>query len=742
MRLFIAEKPDMGRKIAAALPGPHQRKDGYMETGGGLVTWCIGHLLEQVAPDGYDPKYGQFPWKFEDLPIVPAQWRVEPVADKKKQVNTIKALLKQCDEVVNAGDPGREGQLIVDEVLEFLNNKKPVRRLLLPSLDAPTVRKAIGTMDDNQKFFALYQAALCRQRADWLVGMNGTRSYTILGKKQGYPGVLSVGRVQTPTLAIVVKRDEEIEAFKPSAYWSIHAACKAASSPDPFWTVWVPPGRDAGAALQGEAEVDKLDDEEEGDEAAAEATASAEAAALAARPAWLDDKWRIIDENEAKRIASAIRTAAKANVVRDERKSAEEPPPLLFELTSLTARINAKTGASADDVLKACQSLYEAGHASYPRSDCQYLPTAIFGEAPQVLAAIGQSVSDLTALAQGATPTLQSRAWNDAKVGEHYGIIPTGSPPNYAALSPLEQAVYEAIARRYLAQFYPACKVDKAFIELESAGERLVARGRVVVDPGWRVVFSGTQEDDASSKAAPTLPSLAVGQTVDVPEVRLDAHTTKPPPRFTEGTLILAMKHVYRLVSDPVARKKLKAVEGIGRSATRASIIKNLIKRTFLVTEKKKIVSSPAARVLVHALPAKLADPALTATWENALDMVAQGKATLDAFMAAQVKWVQQIVAGAQGATLPALPSSLAGATASSRASSGSGTRAKPSSAGRSAAGKGGKSGGKAAGPSDKKCPKCGSAMQERTVRQGPKAGQTFFGCTGYPKCTHSEWPK
>lgn len=738
MLLIIAEKPSMGRNIAAALAGPHQRKDGYIQTPDAFVSWCFGHLLEQVAPDGYDPKYAQFPWKFEDLPIIPDMWRVEAVADKKKQIATIKSLLKQCTEVVNAGDPGREGQLIVDELLIFLGNKKPVRRLLLPSLDVPTVRKALATMDDNQKFYPLYQAALCRQRADWLVGMNGTRSYTILGKKQGYPGVLSVGRVQTPTLAIVVKRDEEIEAFKPSAYWSIHVACLAKSSPTPFWTAWVPPGRDASAALQGEPEIDKVDEDDSEDDSPEdlEAAAAAEAAALAARPAWLDDKWRVTDESEAKRISAAIRSAATATVIRDERKSAEEQPPLLFELTALTARINAKTGASADDVLKACQSLYEAGHMSYPRSDCQYLPTAIFGEASQVLAAIGQSVSALSALSQGATPTLQSRAWNDAKIGEHYGIIPTASAPNFTSLSPLEQAIYETIARRYLAQFYPGCKVDKAIIELESAGERLVARGRVVIDPGWRVVFAG-EEEATTSGGAPTLPSLAVGENVGVPEVRLDAHTTKPPPRFTEGTLLMMMKNVHLMVSDPVERKKLKAIKGIGQPATRAAIIKNLIKRQFLLPEKKKIISSPAARVLIHALPKQLADPGMTARWENALDMVAQGKATLDVFMASQAKWVQQIVTNAQGGTLPALPASMAvQPSTSSRRSSAAGAGAKR----KAPTKRGGKTGAASAG--GKMCPKCGNPMRTRPVGQGAKAGQTFLGCSNYPSCTHSEWPK
>lgn len=773
MRLYIAEKPSMAREIAAALPGPSSRKNGYIETGGGLVTWCVGHLLEQVEPAEYDEKYKAFPGSFADLPIVPTAWKLRVAEGKTDQVRIIKGLLKQCSEVVNAGDPGREGQLIIDELLEFAGNRKPVLRLLLPSLDKPTVQKAIAQMQNNAQFAPLYQAALCRQRADWLVGMNLTRSYTLLGQKQGYRGVLSIGRVQTPTLAIVVRRDLEIESFKPVPYWTIHALCQTPAHPDrPFWATWVPPGRDASAPPPSDD--DEPDDEEEDstDDATLAAQAAAAAAALASRPAWLDDKWRLIDGPEAQRIAQRIRTAAQATVVRDERKSAQEPPPLPFELTGLTARINARTGASGSDILKACQSLYEGGYASYPRSDCAYMPTALFGNAPAVLAAVAQCIPALAGLIQGANTSLKSRAWNDAKVGEHYAITPTATAPNLSALGPLEQAVYEAISRQYLAQFYPNCLADKALIELESAGERLVARGRVVTDPGWRVVFSGLPEGDGESvagsgaaksggkakEADPTLPPVKEGDVLAVPEVRVDAHTTKPPPRFTEGTLTQTMKHVYRLVNDPVERKKLKSVEGIGRSATRAAIIQNLIKRTFLMTEGKKLISSPAARVLVGALPKPLVDPGLTARWEQALDTVAQGNATLAAFMGKQAQWIQHLVSVASTVVLPPLPAAPSLPPSAGKGASGKGrsaartggarTAGKPPSSGSAAGPGGGAPAARGAAPSSGSldgtaCPACKKGkLQQRTVRAGQHAGAVFYGCSDYPTCKHSVWPK
>lgn len=738
MRLFIAEKPNMGRELARFLPGPHAKKDGYIETGGGYVTWCVGHILEQAPPEAYDEKFKQ--WNLADLPILPDQWRMQVSESKRKQVSVIKALLKQCSSVVNAGDPGREGQLIVDEVLDFLGNRKPVERILLNALDKATVVKALGSMVDNGQFYPLYQAALGRQRADWLIGMNLTRAYTALASKQGRRGVLSVGRVQTPTLAIVARRDEEIEAFQPQDYWSLQAQLADPAQPQlPFWAKWLPKGVSLAALDKAESQagadpVDAEDSEEEDD-------ATQGSAPAAALPAWLLPPNRILDRAIAERIAQEIRAAGTAAVTRYENKPAKESAPLPFELTGLQAAMNTRHSVGVKEVLDACQSLYEKGYASYPRTDCSYLPTSQHGDAADILASVAQAMPDLATLVGGADPSIQGRAFNDAKMGEHHAIIPTRAAPNLADLSPLEKHVYRAISLQYLAQFYPDCLVDKATVEAEAGGHRLVAKGRVVKSPGWRVVFGNATEAEGKD-AAPTLPTLQEGQALDVREVKNTAAQTKPPPRFTEGTLLKAMQHVDRLVSDAAEKKKLKAVEGIGRSATRAAIIETLLKRQFLVGQGKHLISSAVGRVLVKILPSDLTDPGLTARWETILDAIASGTVQLSVFEQRQQMWVKQLVASAAATPLPPLPQDTGvAASPARRSASGSGAGARGKTGGTSARKPAAKGAGKPAG-GGKACPKCGKGtMVQRQIKAGPHAGKSFLGCTNYPACKHSEWP-
>lgn len=740
MRLFIAEKPNMGRELARFLPGPHVKKDGYIETGGGYVTWCIGHILEQVPPEAYDERYKQ--WRLEDLPIMPQQWKMQPSGDKRRQVSVIKDLLKKCTSVVNAGDPGREGQLIVDEVLEFLGNRKPVERILLNALDKATVMKALGSMVDNAQFHNLYQAALGRQRADWLIGMNMTRAYSVLASQQGRRGVLSAGRVQSPALAIVARRDAEIENFVPQDFWSISAQFADPTQADlPFWAKWLPQGVASGDLDKADAngEVDPVEVEDEEDEADAQANAGASKPVL---PSWLLPPNRILDRTQADRIAQEIKATNDAKVVGYENKPAKESAPLPFELTGLQAAMNSKHGVSVQQTLDACQSLYEKGFASYPRTDCSYLPTSQHPDAAGILAVVAGSLPDLAGLVAKSDPNLQGRAFNDAKMGEHHAIIPTLQQPDVAQLSDLEQKVYRAISLNYLAQFFPDCLVDKATVEVLAGGHRLVAKGRVVKDPGWRVVFGGAQADEGKAKeATPTLPTLTVGQALETREVKNQANQTKPPPRFTQGTLLKAMQHVDRLVSDPELKKKLKAVEGIGRSATRAGIIETLLKRQFLYTQGKQIISTPIGRALVNILPPELTDPALTARWETILDAISTGQVQLSLFEERQRMWVQQLVDRARNTPLPQLPPSDAPPARTGGSSRGAGTSSRGTGTAKKASG--GKASGGGAKAGGKACPKCGKGvMRDREVKSGPNAGKKFKGCSNFPECKHSEWPK
>ena len=736
--LYIAEKPDMAKKIAQHLPGPHKRGEGYIETGAGIVTWAIGHLLGQAQPEEYDEKYKK--WVYADLPILPQTWKMEISSGKSKQMGVIKNLLKNCSDVVNAGDPGREGQLIVDEILEYYNNKKPVWRLLLNSLDKATVVKALANLQPNGQFFPLYEAALGRQRADWIVGLNLTRAYTLLGRQYGYPGVLSVGRVQTPTLAIVVRREEEIQNFVPQTYYDLHLGVEG----NPYFKAKFVPPKMYTQEVNGQPKQPK--------------------------PSWLDDTMRICDKTKLDAIIADIPVGSNARVLGYSKTRVQEHPPLPFELSDIQSKMNAKHGASVSDTLEACQGLYEKGYASYPRTDCSYLPTTQHVEAPNIFKAIAQGNPQLASLCSQADPTLTSSAWNDSKLGEHHGIIPTAVAPNLNELSELEKKIYEAISQRYLAQFFPPSEVDKVVIELEAGSQKwlFVARGRTIVSPGWRQVYgaeSDGEDDDKDDKDKDAskeddgdgslLPVAKVGQEFPVKDHHQKQQQTKPPSRYSEGTLMQAMKHVDRLVTDPNEKKMLKTVQGIGRAATRANIISTLIKRGYLEVQKKQLHPTQSAKTIVHAVDKALSDPGLTARWEQALDAVAQGKLPLATFQQKQELWIKQLLATAQTSVLPQYSGPVVaqksygaskGGYSKTRSSNGSGNSSSVSYAKKASTSRSVKSSGTGSGSgtnvtAGQACPKCGKPMAQRTVKNGPSAGKTFLGCTGFPNCKHSIWP-
>ena len=720
MKLFIAEKPSMARSIAKNLPGPHSNKDGYIETAGGIVSWCIGHLLETAPPDAYDPKYEKFPGKFEDLPVVPTTWKLIVAKDKDKQVKVIKELLKKCSEVVNAGDPGREGQLIVDELLEYLGNRKPVKRILLNALDDISVKKELGNLFDNTQFAPLYQAGLGRQRADWIVGMNMSRAYTILGSAAGYRGVLSVGRVQSPTLAIVVRRDREIDNFVPLDYWTLKAQfdCGAVYKNATFWAAWLPPGSNTTTP-------DDENDEDDDDTPIANHNLP-----------WLDAHNRIISEKDARTIAAKVQ-GQPGTVSEAERKRVQEHAPLPFDLSGMQISGNAKWSVSVKDILDACQSLYEKGYTTYPRTDCTYLPESQHADATTILQAISTALPSVASHTNAADPNIKSRAWNDKKLGEHHAIIPTRQAPDITKLNSLEVKIYEVIALRYVAQFFPPAEVDKAKIIVDVLDQQFIARGRIIASPGWKVLYGAdTQEEAAAnaskapddSKADTELPPLNQGDVISCLKAQVDAKKTSPPGRHTQGTLLDAMKKVHTLVTDPAIKKKLRSVEGIGRSATRASILDNLLRRGFLETKGKQIMSTQVGQALVDALPPKLIDPALTAMWETALDAVATGKASLDAFTAKQTDWIHKLIEIAKTSKVENLPQGQpyqtnSGAKRKNTTSKGNLT-SKPSTAPKGA-------------PTCLKCKK--GKMVERTAKAGPNAGKSFLGCTNYPECKHAE---
>lgn len=714
-KLWIFEKPSVASKVAGFLGKPHVRKDGYIETADGVVTWCVGHVLEQSPPDAYDAKYAGFPWKFEDLPIIPTDWKLQVSESKKKQVSVISSLLKKCTSVVNGGDEGREGQLLVDEVIYFFNCKKPVQRIMLNAMDPVSIKRAINNLQDNKNFYNLYQAALGRSRADWIYGMNFTRAYSVLAQQQNYRKVISVGRVQTPTLAIVVKRDLEIDNFIPKEFFQITANFVDPKQADlPFLTRWLPPGQTLESA-EKQAFLDQ--NGEEGDDE--DDSTSIIVQAGTQKPVWLDEQNRITDRAIAEEIVKKVKAAAQGMVSRYINKPAEEQPPLPFELTGLQTKLNSQYGFSAQSTLDVCQSLYEKGYTSYPRTDCSYLPVSQLSDVSSIMNAISQSGTPVSQYVSKAQHNLKSRAWDDSKMGEHHAIIPTGTAPDFSTLSNEEKKAYDIIAKHYVAQFFPNCLVDKAKVEISIAEERFAASGRVVKSPGWRVLFQG--ENTTDKEQTMSLPKLQDNDPVNCLNVKSELKQTTPPPRFTEGSLLTSMKHVHRLVSDPVEKKKLKAVEGIGRSATRAGIIETLFRRDFLEKKGKQIISTPVAKIIVQALPKNLIDPGITARWETILDGIAQGKIPLAQFEQKQGDFVRNTLNSIRGTSLPTLPS----------------TEYTPSGGGSS------KSAGKSTGGAKKgkKCPKCGQGhMVERVIKNGDKKGTKFKGCDNYPNCKHTEW--
>lgn len=691
--LIIAEKPDMGRKIASALAKPHKNGDGFIETADAYVTWAIGHVMESFSPEDYNPAWAK--WKLDNLPMIVEEWQIKVNPEKAKQFKVIKNLVGQADvsSVVNAGDPGREGQLIVDEILYYLKNKKPVKRILLPSLDKASILSAYANMEDNTKFYNLYQAAVCRGFADWHMGINATCAYTLMAQKSGYKGVLSVGRVQSPTLAIVVHRDEIIENFVPKDYFVVTGLFSHQDSS--FTAYWKP--RDTTPA------------------------------------SWIDEENRLKDKMIALSITDKVK--GKPGVVTEyEEKDHKEPPPLPFNLSKMQIYANAKWGMTAKEILDTCQALYEKHELqTYPRTDCQYLPEIQISDASTILNHISQSSPSLANAVSGANTQLKSRAWNDKEIGEHFGLIPTKKQADLSQLSVNEKRIYQAVCERYIAQFYPVCEYKTAVVVIECEQETFKATGKVITKPGWRQIFNNDEEQEEKKDGADEdqiFPEMKKGERVHCQDSKCQDKKTTPPPRFNEGSLINAMTNVHTLVSDPVQKQKLREKKGIGQEATRTGIIETLFKRTLFTRQGKQIISSPAGRALIHALPKKVIDPALTAVWEDALDKIAEGKLTADSFKEKQIQWVTQLITDAKNTQITNIPVVAATANKTTASKGKTGTSYSNTSGAKTPAKTGGKT---------KTCPKCktGNLVEKKT-----KTGKIMIGCSTYPACDYVEWPK
>ncbi len=659
MRLYIAEKPSMGREIAAVLPGPVRKGNGFIETGAGTVTWLFGHVLRQAEPQEYDAKYKV--WRAEDLPIIPEHWKLMVSESSAKQFVVVKQLISQADEIVHAGDPDREGQLLVDEVLEYVGCNKPVQRILLNALDEKSIREAIDQLKPNAQFFNLRQSALGRARADWLIGMNLSRAYTMAAQRSGHRKlVLPIGRVKTPTLALVVRREREIENFKPVDYFNIKAVFQHTNGQ--FQAQWKPNEMQQG----------------------------------------LDSEGRLVDKQIAEAKLKFFGQEPLTGMISGYSKAKkQETQRLPFSLSTLQVLAGRRFGYEPQQVLDTAQALYERKLTTYPRSDCEYLPTNQFKDSQSILTNL-QSCGDDTLVnwAKGTDGKIKSRAWNDKKISAHHAIIPTRVKADLSKMNAVERNIYFLIAQAYMAQFYPVHTYYQTKVEVAYKEELFTASGRTEIDLGWKALYTSKKNNEADNEEGQdkedngqeenNLPPMKKNDNVDYVSGELAKSVTRPPVRFTQATLIAAMKDIHKFVQDPEAKKQLKAVYGIGTEATRATILDELIHKRKLIKEmgkKKQLQPTEAGYLLVDAVPEELSYPDFTAIWEDQLHSMAEGDGSLEAFLQTQVDFTTKMCRKAEGTSLVVEDAV--------------------------------------------KCPRCGwGILQKRHGKNGD-----FWGCSNYPRC-------
>jgi DNA topoisomerase III len=593
MKLVVAEKPSVARDLANAL-GRHRRGKGALVGEDWTVTWALGHLAELAPPDAYGEEYKK--WRLQTLPIIPERFRVRVNAKTREQFGVVKGLMRaaEVEEVVNACDAGREGELIFAYLYELSNCKKPVRRLWVSSLTLEAIREGFASLRDGSEMKPLEDAARSRSEADWIVGMNATRAYST---KFGHPGnVLSVGRVQTPTLKLLVDREREIENFKP----------------EKFWTVYARFARD-GQSYDG---------------------------------VWFKNKQnRLKERTAAEEIADKVRGGTGV-VQKAEKKMATEKPPLLYDLTELQRNTNAKFGFTAERTLRAAQALYEEHKLiTYPRTSSRYLSKDMVGTLKKRVEAVG-AILDLNPFAAEllSLPKLpiSKRVVDDAKVTDHHAIIPTNKKSS-GDLPPDEAKVYDLVARRFLAVFFEVARFEKTTVVTAVRSETFLSRGRVVLEAGWRRLYpdgvGGKKE-----KEPPVLPPISVGQEWPVVKVAVKEGETKPPPRYSEAALLGVMETAGKFVDDEELRQAMKD-SGLGTPATRAAIIERLLKVGYLEREKKTLVPTEKGRALIRLLgESPLASPELTARWEERLANIERGAEKRPDFMAAIGEFTRSLI--------------------------------------------------------------------------------------------------
>jgi DNA topoisomerase-3 len=601
--LIICEKPSVARDLVAALPGRFAESNDLYESDTHVIGFAVGHLVEQVDPDAYDARYKR--WRFEDLPILPDEFRYEPRDAKAgKQLRSLHAAMrrKDVDELVNACDAGREGELIFKLILQTANVKKPVRRAWFSSMTKTAIRDAFEHLRDDSELRPLEDAARARSESDWLIGMNATRAATT---RIGTPrSPVSLGRVQTPTLALIVRRDLEISAFVPEDYWQVQAQFDTAASE-----------RYTGMWQQGSSN-------------------------------------RLKTAEEAERIAT-LASGADAVVESVERKPLVEQPPLLYDLTTLQREANQRFGFTAKRTLAAAQGCYERHKVlTYPRTNSRYISSDLVPSLPGVVARVAAAdpvYEKAAAAISGLSLLPTARAVNDAKVGDHHAIIPTDEQHALSGLSSDERRVYDLVARRFLAVFHPPAESEQTVVWTAIGDERFRSRGKVLIVAGWRAAYGEevlpTDDAKPEEEAEQRLPKLTEGEAVHCPEAEALAKQTKPPARYTESSLLRAMETAGRLVEDDEAAEAMKD-SGLGTPATRAATIERLIDAAYVEREGKQLRATPKAIGVITTLgDHDLTKADLTGDWERRLVRIEAGEESRDLFMRDIRKFTEETVA-------------------------------------------------------------------------------------------------
>ena len=588
MMVCVTEKPSVARDIARLL-GANDRHDGYFEGNGYQVTWTFGHLCCLKEPDDYTPLWKR--WSMASLPMIPQRFGIKLIEDDgiKKQFKVIETLIASADEVINCGDAGQEGELIQRWVYQKARCDKPVKRLWISSLTDESIRDGFNTLQDSSSFDNLYYAGLSRAIGDWILGMNATRLYTL--KYAQSRNVLSIGRVQTPTLALIVARQREIENFVPEDYWEIKTKYRD--------TVF--------NSTKGKFKTDAAASE--------------------------------IVEN-IKNFPLTVTSVSK--------KKGKEAPPRLFDLTSLQVECNKKWGYSADETLKLIQSLYEKKVTTYPRVDTTFLSDDIYTKIPGIMEAM-KPYAPLTQPVLAAKIPKSKKVFDNSKVTDHHAIIPTNVDPSTVFLSREEKLVYDLVAKRFIAAFYPDCEFSTTTVMARVNDYEFKATGKEILKDGWRVIFnkdkntSKEEDNDKEDDVNAVMPTFVEGES-GPHEPSLLKKTTQPPKNYTEGTLLRAMETAGKLVDDDELRDAMKE-NGIGRPSTRAAIIETLHKRHYIAKQRKSLVATPAGIQLIDTIKEELLKSAkLTGLWENKLRKIERGEFSAQQFIDELKTLVNEIV--------------------------------------------------------------------------------------------------